>query len=289
MSRPLWSGSIAFGLVSIPIELYPTTVDRTVRFHLVSPDGKCRLRRKLVCPDTGKEYDFAETARGYEVAPDEYVIVDPEELEALQPESGKTLELKQFVPLSEIDPVYFARTYFAFPKKGAEKPYSLLHSALSKTGQSGLGEFIMREREYVATVRAHGEMIYIDILHFHDELRKSSDVKNFQIEQKLNPRESKLAEQLISSLSEKFKPEQYRDDFRREVEALMKKKAKGKHVNLATPEKKTKNSSGGKVIDLMAKLEQSLKGKNKRAAGNQTARRTHGEKTEGSRNRHGRV
>src|SRR4051794_10950518 len=105
MAKPLWSGDISFGLVTIPVELYSASRDRGVHFHMVSPDGTCRLRRKLVCPETGKEYDFAETARGIEIAPDQFVVVDQEELKAFRPEKGESLELQQFVKLEEIDPI----------------------------------------------------------------------------------------------------------------------------------------------------------------------------------------
>src|SRR5271156_1837223 len=149
MSRPVWQGSITFGLVNIPVSLQTAVQEKTVNFHMLSKDGSCRLRRKLYCPDTGKEFDFGDTTRGIEVGKGEYAIVSEKELDALKPEKGHTIEMEQFISLEEIDPIYFDRIYFVTPTDNSNKAYKLLYEAMKESGRIGLARFVMRDRQYV--------------------------------------------------------------------------------------------------------------------------------------------
>lgn len=256
MAKPLWNGSISFGLVSIPIELYSSTVDTTVRFHLVTPDGKCRLHQRLVCPETGKEFDFSQTTRAHEVAPGEFVIVSPEELKALRPDSGNTIELESFVLISDIDPIYYERSYYVLPKKGAEKAYALLLQALQKTGRAGLGEFVMREREHLALVRPGAETLLIETLYFPEEIRPAKDLGPPQLPKSSPARELQLAIQLIESRSDAFKPKRYKDDYREQVLALLKKKERKGAIAIEDQSKGAPRNA--KVVDIMSRLKKSL-------------------------------
>lgn len=257
MARPIWRGSISFGLVNIPIGIYAAIQEHTLSFHLLTPDGKCRLRRKLVCPETGKEYSQGEAMRGLEVAPDKYVVVDPDELAKLQPKSADIIELERFVDIKEIDPIYFNRTYYVHPEKGAEKAYYLLHRALHETNKAGIGEFIMRTKEYLGCVRTNRNMLLLDTLLFENEIRKDELDKKPSID--LGNKELNLAKQLIESLSDKFDPSQYSEDYKDEVQKLINRKKKGAK-KIESEEPKSERRSG-KVIDLMKKLEESLKTK----------------------------
>ncbi|MCB0311473.1 MAG: hypothetical protein KDD42_09570, partial [Bdellovibrionales bacterium] len=144
MSRALWKGDISFGLVTVPVGLYTVERDTDIHFHRVTPDGSCRLRQKLYCPETEKEYDFGEATRGYEIAPGEYVILDKAELDALRPESGNTIDISSFIKLADIDPIYFQRTYLLAPEKRGQKPYQLLVKAMQEKEMAAIVKFTMR-------------------------------------------------------------------------------------------------------------------------------------------------
>src|SRR5690606_39339020 len=143
----------SFGLVSVPVRLTTAVRDKDIHFHMLSPDGSCRLRRKLYCPDTGKEYDFKDTARGYEVAPDQYVLVDEKELEQIKPEKGNTIDIEDFVDLASVDPIYYARTYYLLPGEGGAKSYRLLVDAMTETGRAAVAHFTMRQKQHLTIIR----------------------------------------------------------------------------------------------------------------------------------------
>jgi DNA end-binding protein Ku len=255
MARAMWKGSVSFGLVTIPVRLFTAVKEHTVRFHRLSEDGKCRLRTRLYCPDTGKEYDFGKTARGYEVAPDQYVILDDDELEQLKPEVGRSIEIEDFVSLDEIDPAYFDKPYWLVPGEGGEKPYRLLAQALEESGRVGIARFALREKQHLCAVRVIEGGLALVTLRWHDEVTPLTEVTKVP-HGKSDPRQLALANQLVDSLVRKFDPKNYEDHFRDEVKALIARKAAGERVEVASePE-----ADGGEVIDLMEALERSLKG-----------------------------
>ena len=239
MGRAIWSGSISFGLVNIPVKLYTAVRDRDVHFHMLSSDGKCRLRRKLVCPESGREYDFDKTAKGYEVAPDQYVIITQEELEQLRPESGRAIEIESFVALDDIDPMLFDRPYYLVPDKNGSKPYRLLLEALSASRKVAVARIVMRTKEYLAVVRPIG------------------DVEGIPEEFEVGERELAMADQLIEHLTTEFNPADYRDEFRERVEKLIEAKAAGEDLVVQEP---SDSGSKGNVINLMEALKKSLEG-----------------------------
>lgn len=254
MARSLWSGSISFGLVNVPVKLHTVVRERQVHFHMMTPDGSCRLRRKLVCPDTGKEYDFKDTSRGFEVAPDQYVIIEEEELAKLKPEQGHAIEIQEFVDLQDVDPVYFDRPYYLSPGKGGEKGYKLMVQAIESSGKVGIARFVMHQRQHLAVLRVRDHALVLETMHYHDEV---GDVSELDLPGRVsvNERERDLAVQIIESMATAWEPERYHDEYREQLEELIRERAEGKEetvLDQAPPQ------PGGKVIDLMEALKKSL-------------------------------
>lgn len=255
MAKPLWTGNISFGLVTIPVQLFSAIEDRNIHFHLVTSDGTCRLREKLVCPQTGKEYDFSQTARGYEIAPDQYVLVDPDEIKALRPESGHEIQIEKFVTLEEVDPIYMNRPYILAPGKSGEKPYSLLREGLKQSGKVAIAYFLMRDRQYLALIRVMGDALLLDTMSYFDEIRSPKDFGLPVKPGKFEKREIDLCLQLINSLSGSFRAEDYKDEFRGKLQKLLEAKARGKKITRSP----THKEETPKVINLVERLKESLK------------------------------
>jgi DNA end-binding protein Ku len=256
MARPIWTGSISFGLVSIPVELNMAVHEKTVHFHMLSKDGGCRLRRKLVCPDTGKEYDFSQTARGIEVAPHEYVLVDQKEINRLKPEKGRSLNIVQFIDPAAVDPLFFDHVYYLRPGKDAAKPYKLLATAMESSGKCAMGRFVMREREYVALIRAVESGLILHTLHYADEIDKIDGESAGAMKRiKLSAGEQKMAGELIKSMTGELHMEEFKDEYRRKLQALIDAKAKGKKIAQAAEEDE---GPPPRTINLMEALKKSL-------------------------------
>jgi DNA end-binding protein Ku len=231
MSRPIWQGSITFGLVNIPVSLQTAVQEKTVNFHMLSKDGTCRLRRKLYCPDTGKEVDYADTARGIEVAKDEYVLVDDKELEKLRPEKGKSLTIEQFVNLDEVDPIYFDRPYFVAPSGGSDRAYKLLYEAMKDSGKVGIARFTMRGHQYLATLRILGDGLALHTMHYADEVQSLDDILPASLARtKPAAKEVQIAAQLIDAMTHPLDLSKYKDDYREQVQTLVERKRKGKKI-----------------------------------------------------------
>jgi DNA end-binding protein Ku len=228
MSRPFWKGSITFGLVNIPIQLQTAIEEKNVNFHLLSKDGSCRLRRKLYCPDTGKEFDFNDTARGIEVGKEEYVLVDDKELENLRPAKARTIGIEQFVNPIEIDPIYFDRPYFVTPAAGSEKAYRLLYEAMKESQRLGLARFVMRGRQYLAALRTQGEGLVLHTMHYPDEVLSLDDALPGSLAKaKAPPKEVLVASQLIDAMTHPLDLSVYKDDYREQVDKLIEQKKRG--------------------------------------------------------------
>jgi DNA end-binding protein Ku len=270
MARPIWKGSINFGLVNIPIQLETAVREKAVSFHLLSKDGSCRLRRKLYCPDTGKEFEYNDTARGIEVGKDEYVLIDDKEIDKLKPEKGRTIEIEQFVKLEEIDPIYFDRVYFVTPTEGSSKAYKLLHEAMAESGRIGIARFVMRERQNLAALRIMGEGIVLHTLHYADEVLSLEDALPGTIARaKPGAKELQIARQLIEAMTHKLDVSTFKDDYREQLETLIDAKKHGKK----TVEVSDDHDSDvlPRTINLMDALKRSLQ-QNKPSRSAQTIR-----------------
>lgn len=229
MGRAIWKGSINFGLVSIAVQLETAVREKQVRFHMVTKDGTCRLRQKLYCPETNKEYDFGETARGIEVAPGQYALVEKEEIAKIKPQRGHAIEIEQFVTPDEIDPIYFDAVYFVTPTSDSAKAYKLFHDAIRERKRIGLARFVMHDRQHLAALRAMGKGLVLHTMHYADEVLSIDDALPASMSHAaVSATESKIARQLIDQMTEPADLKKYKDDYREQVEALIEQKKRGK-------------------------------------------------------------
>jgi DNA end-binding protein Ku len=256
MARPLWKGSISFGLVSIPVQLETAVREKTIHFHMLSKDGSCRLRRKLYCPETGREYDFGDTARGVEVAKDQYVLIDEAEIRKIKPDKGRAIEIDQFVKLDEIDPVYFATTYYVTPAEGNVKAYKLLHDSMARSGKVAVAHFVMRDRQNLAVLRVTEAGIVIHTMYYDDEVLSLKDSLPADLAKaKASPKEVEIAEQLIEAMTRPLDLSEYKDDYREKLAALVGRKKQGKKGVAVVEEEE---EPPPKTINLMEALKRSL-------------------------------
>ena len=254
MQRPIWSGAISFGLVNVPVKLYNAVRKRTVSFHQLRAKDGCRIRLKKVCSADGTEVPAESIVKGYEISPDRYVTVSTEELQTLYPQASRSIEIDDFVRLEEIDPLYFEQSYYLLPDKGAAKSYKLLMTAMRDTGRVAVARFVLRNKEYLATLRPAGLALSLATMHFADEVVPQEELEGLPGEETApTDRELAMASQLIESLTAEFDPKKYRNEYYRRVMDLVERKAEGQKI-VARPAAE----EGAKVIDLMAALEASL-------------------------------
>lgn len=254
MPRPMWSGSISFGLVNIPVKLYNAVKKKSIHFNQLRKSDGCRIRLKKVCPSDGAEVPAENIVKGYEVSPDQYVVVTSEELEAIQPKNARAIAIADFVKLDQIDPLFYDSCYYLTPDKGAGKAYSLLLAAMQKTGKVAIARVVMRNKEYLTAIRPLGKTLALSTMHFADEVIAADQLDELPTDiPEPDKKELAMAEQLIESLSTDFEPAKYHDQYHAQVMAMLEKKAEGQTI-ISKPEIK----EGGKVIDLMAALEASI-------------------------------
>jgi len=262
MASSTWRGALSFGLLTIPIRLYPAA--RSDRTYLHQLHNKChtRLKQPLFCPTCNRRVERDEVIKGYEYEEGQYVLVDKEDLQKITPKSGRIMEILAFVKEEQIDPVYFDASYVALPEKDADKPYQVLLKALEDTQRVGIAKVTMHQREYTVFIRPRNNGLTIHTMYFENEIRQVPGYGEKPKDMHLKPQEIKLAEQLIDALSEDFKPQQYHDTFQDQLRALVEAKQKGKTVaEKSAPPR-------AKVIDMMDALKKSL-----REAGNSGKRR----------------
>jgi DNA end-binding protein Ku len=257
--RPVWSGSISFGLVNIPVRLFTAVREQRVAFHLLHDQDKVRLRRKIVSSASGREIHPEHIVRGYEVGPGRYVIVSQEELEACAPEKTKAIEITDFVRLSEIDPVYYERPYFVLPQKGAARSYRLIVEAMKRSKRVGVARVVIHEKEYLVALRPLGDLLCLSTMHLSDEVVPRDPIEEAVEDVEPGEREVKAAEKLITSMVEKFNPRRYEDAYRDCVKRIVEQKAAAEApVTPAAPAAKEAKSHESRATDLMSALEASL-------------------------------
>ena len=255
MPRPIWSGSISFGLVSVPVKLFSATSQKEVRFHMLHDEDGGRIHQKRVCSIDGDEVPWEHIVKGYEISKGRYVTVTREELEAFSPRGTKAIEIEDFVDLAQIDPIYYESTYYLVPDKGASKPYALLAEAMKRAGKVGVARFVLRTKEYLAAVRPMGRALAVSTMLHADEVVSQDDLDGLpDAHSKPGERELKMAEQLIGSLEAKFDPKKYKDQYREQVLALLERKAEGEEIVAEEPAEEPR----GKVVNLMDALQKSL-------------------------------
>jgi DNA end-binding protein Ku len=253
--RAIWTGNISFGLVNIPVRLVTAVREHEIRFHQLHEKDGVRLRQRLICPAEDVEVDRKDIVKGYEIAPDQYIVMEDKELDKLVPESTRAIEISDFVDLAEIDPIYYDRPYYLLPDEGASRPYRLLVEAMKKANKVGIARFVMRQKGYLAALRPLGHALCMEIMHFADEVLDVDELEGLPETGKVDEKQLKMADQLIDSLSTEFDPEKYKDEYHDQVEELLKKKAKGQEIVVPEAVEVTPT----KAADLLAALEESLK------------------------------
>src|SRR5215211_1974395 len=256
MPRSMWSGAISFGLVNVPVKLYSAVNRKTVRFHQLSGKTGHRIAQKRVDPTTGDEVAYEDIVKGYELSKERYVVITPYELEALDPEKSRTIDIEDFVDLGDIDPVFYDHPYYLVPDKGAAKAYGLLLNAMQESDKVAIARVVLRSKEQLVAIRpAPGDVLMMETMIFADEVVPPDDIDDLPDADALqaSERELLMAQQLIDSLSSDFEPDKYRDEYREKVLELIERKASGEEIAVQPEAPKPTQ-----VPDLMAALEASL-------------------------------
>jgi DNA end-binding protein Ku len=247
--RPIWSGTISFGLVSVPVRMFSATQSNELRFHFLDRRDLTPIGYDKVRKDTGESVPAEEIVRGFEIDKGRYVPIEDEDLDRLDVELTHSIDICDFADLDQIDPIYFRKAYYLLPQEGAEKPYRLLVKALDETGKVGIAKVVIRNKQHLAAVRAHDGVLVLETMYYADEIRRPESVDG---KARLQKAEVDMAKSLVENLSDSFKPEKYDDNYRKELLELIRAKAKGQ--DLPQP----KEEEEDEVVDLMAALRESV-------------------------------
>lgn len=250
--RSIWSGAITFGLITIPVGLYTATEDRDVSFHLLSGKDKSRIEYKRVSSKTGREVDWDDIVKGFEYAKGKYVIFTKEELEQIAPESARVIDVVQFVDASEVDPIYFEKSYFVVPTEVATKAYSLLVKAMTESGRVAVAKVAIREKERLCILRVRDDMLVLETMKWPDEIRQP-EFEQLDKRPRVSAQELQMAGQLIDQLSGEFDPAVFEDSYRHRVEEAIVAKVEGDEISVAPAEARPEQ-----VVDLLDALKASV-------------------------------
>jgi DNA end-binding protein Ku len=286
MPRPIWSGAISFGLVSVPVKVYSAVSQKDVSFHQIDESSGARIRYKRVSEKTGREVPYERIAKGYEIDDGRYVVIEPKELEQFAPEATRRIDIQEFVDLSEIDPIYYEHPYFLAPDRGGDKAYALLLRAMDESAKVGLGRVVIRGKEYLAAIRPYSKKaLALETMLFPDEVVDVDAIPGIpERSVRVSEQELRMARQLVESMSTSFDPSRYKDEYRNRVLNYLKKKAKGKTVQVEKPQEETPA-----VADLMEALKRSVEGsrsgatRSRRTSRRKSAQRKRGTSSAGRR------
>jgi len=256
MPRAIWTGAVGFGLVTVPVKLYSALDRKSVRFHQLSGRTGVRVVQKRVDPQSGEEIPYEEIVKGYEIAPERYVVIAPGDLETLQPKKTKTIEIEDFVELSQIDPIYYEHPYYLAPGPGGAKPYRLLLEAMQQDGRVAIARFVLRSKEQLVAIRPMDGVLEMATMLFADEILPAERIGEISElgDVKTTKRELEVARQLLDSLAGDFDPGSYRDSYREEVLALIERKAQGEEIAVQPASEEV----SAPAPDLMSALKASL-------------------------------
>ncbi|HEY3553053.1 MAG TPA: Ku protein [Solirubrobacterales bacterium] len=256
MARAIWSGTISFGLLNVPVRLFSAVARRNIALREIRDSDNSRIKHKRVAEGTDEEVPYENIVKAYELTPGQYVPLSKDEMAALAPEKTRAIDVQDFVDIEEIDPMYFDSPYYLGPADGAEKAYSLLAAAMESSGKAAISRFVFRNKEHLAAIRASEGVLTLTTMRFHDEVVPPSELDDALPDKKpkVAKREQQMAEQLIDSLSTEFEPDAYKDEYREQLLALIEQKAEGKEI--VAPE--TEAPKATKAPDLMAALEESI-------------------------------
>ncbi len=251
MPATVWKGYLTFGLVSFPIRLAAAARPETVHFHLLHKDDLSRVREVMFCAKEDKQLERSELVKGYEYDKDRFVVIEPEELEKIAPPTASVMEILQFSRMEEVDPIFLEKSYYVSPEEAVSRPYALLLQTMKETKYDAIAKVAMHGREHIVILRPGENGIVLHTMYFVDELHKDKET-GAPAQTKFDKKELELAKKLVETLAAPFQPEQYHDEFKRNVEDLIEKKRKGQKI---TPIRQPKQTP---VLDLMAALQQSL-------------------------------
>jgi DNA end-binding protein Ku len=256
MARAIWSGTISFGLLNVPVKLYSAVSRKQIRFNELRESDGARVRHRRVAEGTDEEVPYEEIVKGYEIAPDRFVTLTRDELAELDPKKTRSIDIQEFVEIGEVDPIYFENPYYLGPSEGAEKAYSLLARSMESSGRAAIARFVLRNREHLAAIRASDGVLTMTTMRFADEVVAPEELDDALPQEmpSVDKREVEMAERLIDSLTSDFDPSAYRDEYREELLSLIEQKAEGKQVVAAASEEPEPT----KAPDLMAALEESI-------------------------------
>jgi DNA end-binding protein Ku len=252
----MWTGAISFGLVTVPVKLYSAVSRKSVRFHQLNAQTGVRIQQRRVDPSTGDEVAYEDIVKGYELAPDRYVVIEGGELEALDPKKTRTIDIEEFVELADVDPIFYDHPYYLAPGAGGAKPYRLLLDAMRDTGRVAIAKVVIRSKEQLVAIRPMGDVLAMSTMVFADEVIDPSTIDDIPDpdEVAVKDREIEIAKQLVESLAADFEPEKFRDTYREEVLALIERKASGEEIAVQP----ARDEEDEPVPDLMAALKASL-------------------------------
>jgi DNA end-binding protein Ku len=256
MARAIWSGTISFGLLNVPVRLFSAVARRNIALREIRDSDSARIKHRRVAEGTDQEVPYENIVKAYELTPGQYVPLSKDEMAALAPEKTRAIDVQDFVDIEEVDPMYFDSPYYLGPAEGAEKAYSLLAAAMESSGKAAISRFVFRNKEHLAAIRATDGVLTLTTMRFHDEVVPPNDLDDALPDKKpkVAKREQQMAEQLIDSLSTEFEPGAYKDEYREQLLALIEQKAEGKEI--VAPEAEAPKAT--KAPDLMAALEESI-------------------------------
>jgi DNA end-binding protein Ku len=256
MARAIWSGTISFGLLNVPVRMYSAVARRNIALREIRESDSARIKHRRVAEGTDEEVPYENIVKAYELSPGQYVPLSKDEMAALAPEKTRAIDVQDFVDIEEIDPMYFDSPYYLGPADGAEKAYSLLASAMESSGKAAIARFVFRNKEHLSAIRASDGVLTLTTMRFHDEVVPPSELDDALPDKKpkVAKKERQMAEQLIDSLSTEFEPDSYRDEYREQLLGLIERKAEGKEI--VAPEAEAPKET--KAPDLMAALEKSI-------------------------------
>jgi len=251
MPRAMWKGAISFGLVTIPVSVYPATEEKTLRFNQLHDEDGGRIRMKRVCSVDGEEIGYEHIVKGYEYEKDRYVILTDEDFEAIPVESSRAIDIQQFVQLEEIDPIQYKKSYFLVPEETGAKAYALLREALNRSGKVGIAKVSFRDKEHLAALRFRDDAFVLETMYWPDEIREA-DFGGVDVSAKVRPNELEMAQTLIENLTADWDPIEFKDDYREALLRVVEAKINGEEIEIVEPE------PTAKVVDLMEALKASV-------------------------------
>ncbi len=251
MPRAMWKGAISFGLVTIPVSVYPATEEKTLRFNQLHDDDGGRVRMKRVCSIDGEEVGYEHIVKGYEYEKDRYVILTDEDFEAIPVESSRAIDIQQFVQLDEIDPMQYKKSYYLVPEETGAKAYALLREALHRSGKVGIAKVSFRDKEHLAALRFRDDAFVLETMYWPDEIREA-DFGGVDVSAKIRPNELEMAQTLIENLTADWDPGEFKDEYREAMLRIVEAKINGEEIEIVEPE------PTAKVVDLMEALKASV-------------------------------